>query len=886
MRLLVGPPGSGKTHWILERFRAALRAGRGDARVLVPTATMGEHLRNSLAREGFVIRPGHILSLSKFAAAYAEGTPQVSAAALRLIIDEVLERLRPEPFASVIEFPGFRESLASAIEELSSWGCGAADLAGLASAGRLEGHFIQPFLAVLEAVERELSGRSLHLRHGVLRRAAETVRRDGLNGVSEILIDGFFSFAPPELDLIRAMTQWAEVTVTLPEWHGASLARAEFASMGAEEILLSQTRRTSREILVAPPTREQEVDEIARRILSEAAAGRRFREIGVVVRTKQPYVPALETAFRRFGIPARFYFSEPLAGHAAVRYLTGLVEAMRGGWNHEELLPLLQMTASGLGGTPEGDRLEIRIRESLPGAGLETLRPLGAPPIFLDRMAVLESWRDRSLTPREWPGELGKLRALVAPPDASTPPTPELVPLWRAHAAALDALDAALYEAADLLGTEPVSFDRFWEAASEVIDLGALRVNDHRHNVVHVMDVFEARQWELPVVFVCGLLEGEFPNYGSQDALLPDSIREGLGWAGYRIRTTADRQIEEEFLFEVAATRAAELTVFSYPRFNAKGEETLPSFFLDGRELRYDAHQAVRPAPPRRRAPARAAVIYDEALRERIAERHRVWRPTAIESFLQCPYQFFGRYTLRLQSMPARPEDRLDAPLQGTLIHDVLAEWARSPQPIEPLFQRRFERLCRENNVRQGYATELARLDMLRNLMEFAEEPRIQEGWQIHVEREFRLEIAPEVEVRGRIDRYDVAPDNRAVIFDYKYSSDSGLRRRIEGQEENRYVQGGLYLIAVEGEHKPAGFFYCGLRGKPAWRGWEGAEELRGIMTQARELTIDAARRVRDGHIAVEPADENACGYCEFHDACRIRTIERAMPAAEGSIED
>src|SRR5689334_16226393 len=49
MRLLKGPAGSGKTAFVLERFREALRAGNEAVRLLVPTATMAEHIQHRLA---------------------------------------------------------------------------------------------------------------------------------------------------------------------------------------------------------------------------------------------------------------------------------------------------------------------------------------------------------------------------------------------------------------------------------------------------------------------------------------------------------------------------------------------------------------------------------------------------------------------------------------------------------------------------------------------------------------------------------------------------------------------------------------------------------------------------------------------------------------------
>ena len=60
MRLLWGPAGSGKTTYVLDRFRQALSAGSTAIRLLVPTATMAQHLQNQLAREDFVFPPSLI----------------------------------------------------------------------------------------------------------------------------------------------------------------------------------------------------------------------------------------------------------------------------------------------------------------------------------------------------------------------------------------------------------------------------------------------------------------------------------------------------------------------------------------------------------------------------------------------------------------------------------------------------------------------------------------------------------------------------------------------------------------------------------------------------------------------------------------------------------
>src|SRR5437867_10811436 len=123
MLLLSGPPGSGRTSQALMEFREALRQNASDIRLLTPTATMAEHLRHQLAREGFVLRPNLILTLSQFLAPFAEDLPQISPPALYLLVERVAARISPPPFARVPGAPGFSAALAQAIEEFSAAGC-------------------------------------------------------------------------------------------------------------------------------------------------------------------------------------------------------------------------------------------------------------------------------------------------------------------------------------------------------------------------------------------------------------------------------------------------------------------------------------------------------------------------------------------------------------------------------------------------------------------------------------------------------------------------------------------------------------------------------------------------------------------------------------------
>src|SRR5882724_3235878 len=116
MLLLSEPAGSGTTSHVLAEFRQALRRGAADIRLLTPTATMAEHFRHTLAREGFLLRPKLILTLSKFIAPWVEDLPQISPAAFQLLVERVALKLAPPEFARVLRTPGFCVGLTQTVE--------------------------------------------------------------------------------------------------------------------------------------------------------------------------------------------------------------------------------------------------------------------------------------------------------------------------------------------------------------------------------------------------------------------------------------------------------------------------------------------------------------------------------------------------------------------------------------------------------------------------------------------------------------------------------------------------------------------------------------------------------------------------------------------------
>lgn len=899
MLLLVGPPGSGKTTRLAERVKDASRRGRDDVRLLVPTATMAEHLLHELARAGHVVRPRTIQTLWRFVQSLVPERPEVPAATLNYLVRRALERHAGDVLSPVAAFPGFQAALVRLWHELDEAGtplCGLADRLEQAGAA---GGMARALEAIFCEVGAELGRRGLHSRGERFRVAAERLASGAQPELTAIFFDGFFRFAPVELDLVRALDRRVEVVLALPDWPGAQPVWKALADGIRQKERLSRCRPQPELVCVAARDRLEETGEIARRILEEASQGRPFRTMGVLVRSFSPYVPALRTTFERFGIPARYYFAEPAGRHPAVARIARLVEAKLAGWDHERLLGLLRMCPA----SPALDGLESKLLESLPGRGLEAVIDLARPgPLrrLLESFRALEEWPPGEAPAEEWAERFKALAGLFPPPEIPEGAGQAQALLGRTHRAALELFAAAADEAAAALGpSASLGFGDFWREVKAALAAGAIRPQDARRNVVHVIDVYEARQWELEVVFLCGLLEREFPRYHTEDPLLGDQVRTNLRKLDIPLVTAAERTAEEEFLFEMAVSRATRRLVLSYPQYDENGNPTLPSFllaeFLREHSLGEVPAVPIRPPAARQRLPRPPARIRSTALLEALRARHRSFSPSSIEIFLECPFRFFAACTLRLKPPPPVPADRLDPLLQGEIVHAVLKALAEGGA-LEKVFEEIFEETCRRAHVPEGYRREAVRLELLASLRRFPPGER-RFGDEQTLETPFAWKLSGDLELRGRIDRLDLLAGGGALVVDYKYSSAQRLRELLAAHETGRKVQGGLYLAAVRRAlgREPAGVLFCTLRGEPKWDGWHlsipgletkgescAADVLEERMQAAEQAAVGVIEQIFSGRVEPDPADEEICRLCDYADICRIGEQEAVRRRAGG----
>ena len=879
--MLTGPAGSGKTPFVLNRLREALRSGKQSVRLLVPTATLAQHLQNEIARDGFVFHRNSIQTLSAFVEPWAVEVPQAPDAVICLMVEEAAKRAARPEFARVADTPGFYASLTRSINEFASAGCGSARLAGHLP----EAPLAEAFLAVYREFDGLLQERGLSLRARRLEHAAERIAREGTGGIGTIWMDGFHALPDPELRIIEALARHADVTLTLDDRDLTGWLRARLEEIGFHLESLPRVRANPAIALVGAPNMEREADEIARQILEQAAAGRPFREMAIIVRAGDSYVPLLRSTLARFGIPARFYFDEKLDRHAAIRFLTASVDAMLGGWDYAATLAALRL-APRFADSNALDRFDFAVREQIPNASLGGLKALAEGPGSealihkLDSLGEIEEWRQFELTPKNWAARLRLLRNLFRParPD---PAVRDGWQLWRSQAVALDLFDEALDEAALALDQRHgMPLDVFWRAVKAVLRLKPLRLEDGRRNVVHVLSAHEARQWVLPVVFVCGLVERLFPQVHRQDLFFPDAARTRLNAAGVRVRTAAEMEREERGLFDSALTRATMLVTLSYPESDARGERNLRSAYLEDCFIKERESRLVRPRP-RAAASAPVAGIRAPGLLAFVGQKTARVSPTTLETYLQCPFQYFGSRLLRLQPPPPRPEERLDFLTQGNIVHEVLARWYAQRQDIAALFEEVFERTLTDEQIPSGYHTERLRNGMLDDLMAFTRaEPFPAGEFQSRMEEKFEFPLDDALTIAGKIDRLDVAADGTAYVVDYKYSNAQNTKGR---RDNKNLLQAPLYLLAVEKFFglKAAGMYYIGLKGGVEPAGWEAADLEPDWLDQARARTLAIVEQIRSGRMDVAPADRDKCRFCDCADVCRIEIAE-PQAAAEG----
>ncbi|MHC4340240.1 MAG: hypothetical protein ACYSX0_08520, partial [Planctomycetota bacterium] len=270
--------------------------------------------------------------------------------------------------------------------------------------------------------------------------------------------------------------------------------------------------------VIACTSDEDEADRLARFV---ARARRPYRDILIIRRSFAGLEGLYRAAFRRYGIPLRFFGTESLGHTPAARAATLWLRGLAGGLEPPERLQL--MRSPWLLGRPAPEQVD-RWAEALRKTGEADLPdPEAGEGELADRL----------------PRSLGVRDALLDSPDGSEE-------IARAHRFFV------------LLGREAESLRGLEKAAAVArllrrIPLLGDSSRDRRHDCVYAVEALDARQWEKPVALVAGLGTDSFPRKVTQDLFLRDSERQAFGEErDFHLPLRKRQEDEERYLFYVA----------------------------------------------------------------------------------------------------------------------------------------------------------------------------------------------------------------------------------------------------------------------------------------------------------------------------------------------
>jgi len=283
-----------------------------------------------------------------------------------------------------------------------------------------------------------------------------------------------------------------------------------------------------------------------------------------------------------------------------------------------------------------------------------------------------------------------------------------------------------------------------------------------------------------PLLVIHGMNEGMVPSSRLGDPLLPDSLCKKLG-----IRHNDSLFARDACLLSgLAASRRKEGRLYLIVgKSSSRGEPLLPSrllFMVGDNELPGRATLLFREIEEPRPAVARSTgFVLEPGQAEKRFERIEKLPVTAFRDYLACPFRFFLKHVLGMETMDDR-KDEMDSLDFGSFAHRAL-EFLGSDSALRDCsdaarIARRLADFVEEEGRRRFGASPPLQITMqltsLVNRLEAAAREHVRmtaAGWQIErveVEREIRVNG---IVIRGRIDRLDRhAESGRFRIVDYK----------------------------------------------------------------------------------------------------------------------
>lgn len=324
--------------------------------------------------------------------------------------------------------------------------------------------------------------------------------------------------------------------------------------------------------------------------------------------------------------------------------------------------------------------------------------------------------------------------------------------------------------------------------------------------------------------------------------------------------------------------------------------------------------------------------------------------PTALETYANCPYQFFVKHILNLKPVEDLSDD-LDARESGILLHGILSAFHTkllnekrtvsncSDDELKEFLREMIEIAVNDQKVRLNELLDTESFIAAEKILGIAGDATMSILWRYLLEaRENKTGLIPslfenrfgglsltglgsekisapyEIRIHGTIDRIDINPDKKVYkVIDYKSGKNDYAEKDIAS---GRKLQIPVYLLAtVKGKVTgiPEDHLYLfpqifSLKYKEDEFGPKEVAVPRGVNEDTHEtaertwtnLLSTTEENIRKFVLGIyegkfpltsEPArEEKACKYCEFSNLCRVKEhkpLEAAQnPSGPASLPD
>ena len=603
LKLIHGPPNSGRAGLVRERFAAALDR---DPILVVPTVDDVFAFERELCQHGALLGGGAMTFGALFrTVATAAGAPPGAvlspAQRLRAIAVAVEANLaRLGPLRRSASRPGFPRAFARLLDELQ--GAGIEPAAVEASAATLEGSAYLSDIAAIYGGYSAARGRARRLdAHGIAAAAIAALRRDpGFWGGRPVFLYGFDDLTPNQLALVAALAAAAEVTVALPYEAGNTALAArgrlleELRGVGVEEetATAADPANTASPLLFhlarefgsprpapAPPSADltllrsagsrAEAEAIALEVSKLIHGGADPAEIAIALRDPGRRGPEIAAALEANGVAAALEAELPVAATAVGGALIALLEAEFGQRRAADLLRYLRGPSGYSPGRVDWFERGLR-RGRVEDAETALLRWRGEDGDDPRDLLTLREAAARS--PAALAATVGRIAATMASrPLRDAGDGPALGRHDGLELRAAGAIAAAFEELAELGALAPE------QLATTIAELEFRVWSGPVEGRVRIASPYRLRAGRFDHVLVGSLQDGEFPRRDrGADPFLAESQRETLGLDPRR-----EGEAEERYLFGVCLSLPRRRLYLSYRDSDENGGAEARSPLLD-----------------------------------------------------------------------------------------------------------------------------------------------------------------------------------------------------------------------------------------------------------------------------------------------------------------